>query len=65
MRCQIRGGHILVENVSRYVTFGDSTMPEWTFLCAGAEAADCGILLGTCPATLQPSCDHALDSAWI
>ena len=39
------GRRILVENVSSYVTFRHSTMPEWTFLGAVAEAADCGILL--------------------
>jgi hypothetical protein len=36
---------ILLENVSSYVTFPHSTMPEWTFLGAVAEEADCGILL--------------------
>jgi uncharacterized protein len=39
------GRRILVENVSSYVTFSHSAMPEWTFLGAVAEAADCGILL--------------------
>jgi len=39
------GRRILVENVSSYVTFAHATMPEWTFLAAVAEAADCGILL--------------------
>jgi uncharacterized protein len=39
------GRRILIENVSSYVTFTHSTMPEWTFLGAVAEAADCGILL--------------------
>lgn len=39
------GRRILVENVSSYVTFAHSTMPEWTFLAAVAERADCGILL--------------------
>jgi uncharacterized protein (UPF0276 family) len=39
------GRRILVENVSSYVTFAHSAMPEWTFLGAVAEAADCGILL--------------------
>ena len=39
------GRRILVENVSSYVTFAHSTMPEWTFLAAVADAADCGILL--------------------
>ncbi|HJQ84946.1 MAG TPA: DUF692 domain-containing protein [Candidatus Binatia bacterium] len=36
---------ILVENVSSYVAFTHSTMPEWEFLTAVAERADCGILL--------------------
>ncbi|TMA32867.1 MAG: DUF692 domain-containing protein [Deltaproteobacteria bacterium] len=39
------GRRILVENVSSYLTFTHSTMPEWTFLGAVAEEADCGILL--------------------
>ena len=39
------GRRILVENVSSYVTFGHSAMPEWEFLSAVAEEADCGILL--------------------
>jgi uncharacterized protein (UPF0276 family) len=36
---------ILIENVSSYVTYRHSVMPEGTFLGAVAEAADCGILL--------------------
>jgi uncharacterized protein (UPF0276 family) len=39
------GRRILVENVSSYVAFRHSTMPEWEFLSAVAEGADCGILL--------------------
>jgi uncharacterized protein (UPF0276 family) len=38
------GRRILLENVSSYVTFAASSMPEWEFLSAVAEAADCGIL---------------------
>lgn len=37
--------HILIENVSSYMTFADSTMTEWEFLSRIAEEADCGILL--------------------
>ena len=37
--------HILIENVSSYLTFTDSTMPEWEFLATVAEESDCGILL--------------------
>jgi uncharacterized protein (UPF0276 family) len=36
---------ILLENVSSYVQFEESTMTEWDFLKAVAEGADCGILL--------------------
>jgi uncharacterized protein len=36
---------ILLENVSSYVTYQDSQMPEWEFLARVAEGADCGILL--------------------
>src|SRR4029077_15953460 len=36
---------ILLENVSSYVAFRHSTMPEWAFISAIAERADCGILL--------------------
>ncbi|HLK12652.1 MAG TPA: DUF692 domain-containing protein [Candidatus Binatia bacterium] len=39
------GRRLVLENVSSYVAFRHSTMPEWTFLAAVASAADCGILL--------------------
>lgn len=39
------GRQILIENVSSYLTFSHSLMPEWEFLRAIAERADCGILL--------------------
>jgi uncharacterized protein (UPF0276 family) len=39
------GRRILLENVSSYVEFKASTMPEWEFLAAIAECADCLILL--------------------
>ena len=39
------GRQILLENVSSYVGFRDSTMPEWEFVARVAEQADCGILL--------------------
>jgi uncharacterized protein (UPF0276 family) len=39
------GRRILVENVSTYLTWRHSTMPEWEFLAAVAERADCGLLL--------------------
>jgi uncharacterized protein (UPF0276 family) len=39
------GRQILVENVSSYVAFAQSSMPEWEFLAALAGRTDCGILL--------------------
>ena len=39
------GRPILIENVSSYIAFADSTMTEWEFISAIAEEADCGILL--------------------
>ena len=39
------GRRILLENVSSYVAFDASVMPEWEFLGEVARRADCGILL--------------------
>jgi hypothetical protein len=39
------GRRILLENVSSYLAYRHSTMPEWAFVAAVAERADCGILL--------------------
>ena len=36
---------IALENVSTYVEFASSTMPEWEFIARMAEEADCGLLL--------------------
>lgn len=41
----VLGRPILLENVSTYVTYQHSTMPEWEFLAAVARQAGCGILL--------------------
>jgi len=42
---QFLGRQILVENVSSYLQFDDSTIPEWEFLTAVARRTGCGILL--------------------
>lgn len=39
------GRRILLENISTYVTYTHSTMPEWDFLTEVARRAGCGILL--------------------
>jgi len=36
---------LVLENPSSYVTFADSTMPEWEFMARMANDADCGLLL--------------------
>jgi uncharacterized protein (UPF0276 family) len=39
------GRRILIENISSYLQYRHSVMPEWEFLAAIAERADCGLLL--------------------
>lgn len=39
------GRRMLIENVSSYITYTASAVPEWEFLNAVAERSDCGILL--------------------
>lgn len=39
------GRQILLENVSSYITYKHSVMPEWEFLNSIAEQADCYLLL--------------------
>jgi len=39
------GRQMLLENVSSYLSYGESVMSEWEFLSAVAERADCLILL--------------------
>jgi uncharacterized protein (UPF0276 family) len=39
------GRQILIENVSSYLQFKQSSMPEWAFVAAVAAEAGCGILL--------------------
>lgn len=41
----VLGRRILVENVTAYVTWRASEMPEWAFVNAVLEATDCGLLL--------------------
>ena len=39
------GRRILLENVSSYLEFEDSTIPEWSFVAEAARASGCGLLL--------------------
>jgi uncharacterized protein (UPF0276 family) len=56
------GRQILVENVSSYLTYTHSTMPEWEFLAALAARADCGILLDVNNIYVS-ACNHGFDPA--
>jgi uncharacterized protein len=49
-----------LENVSSYLTFTSSVMPEWEFLSEVAEKADCGILLD-CNNIYVSSKNHGFD----
>ncbi|MEP6873406.1 MAG: DUF692 domain-containing protein [Burkholderiales bacterium] len=42
---EMLGRRILLENVSSYVEYDNSAMPEWTFLAEVAARSGCGILL--------------------
>ncbi len=50
-----------IENVSSYMTFKDSAMPEWEFVSRIAESADCGILLD-CNNIYVSSRNHGFDA---
>ncbi|MES9993221.1 MAG: DUF692 domain-containing protein [Candidatus Thiodiazotropha sp.] len=39
------GRQMLLENVSSYITYSESQLTEWDFLCEVAERADCLLLL--------------------
>ena len=39
------GRQILIENISSYITYQHSTIPEWEFIRSMAEQSGCGILL--------------------
>ena len=53
---------ILLENVSSYVTFKQSAMPEWEYLTRVAEEADCRILLDINNVFVSAS-NHGFDAA--
>lgn len=42
---QSLGRTLLIENISSYCQFQESTMPEWAFISELVERADCGLLL--------------------
>ncbi len=54
------GRRILIENPSSYLRYRHSTIPEWEFLTAAAERADCGILLDVNNVYVS-ACNHGFD----
>ena len=56
------GQRILLENVSSYVAFKQSTMPEWDFLAEVAAQSDCLILLDVNNAYVSAA-NHGFDAA--
>lgn len=52
---------LLIENVSSYLQYRASQMPEWEFLVAVAETADCAILLDINNIYVS-ACNHAFDA---
>ncbi|MCK9383825.1 MAG: DUF692 domain-containing protein [Nevskia sp.] len=54
------GRRILLENVSSYVSFTHSTIPEWEFLRELTQAADCLLLLDVNNIHVN-SCNHGFD----
>ena len=58
----VLGRRILLENVSSYVTFQQSSLSEWEFLAAVAERADCEILLDVNNVFVS-ACNHGFDAS--
>ena len=56
------GRRIALENVSSYLEFAGSTLPEWEFLAELARRADCGILLDVNNVYVSAA-NHGFDAA--
>lgn len=54
------GRPFAIENVSSYLTYRDSEMPEWEFLAQIAENADCALLLDVNNVFVS-ACNHGFD----
>jgi uncharacterized protein len=53
---------ILVENVSSYLTFAQSDIPEWEFVAEVARRSGCGVLLDVNNIWVN-ACNHGFDAA--
>ena len=56
------GRQILIENVSSYLEFAASDIPEWEFVAAAAQDSGCGILLDINNIYVN-ACNHGFDPA--
>ena len=55
------GRQILIENVSSYLEFEVSDIPEWEFVAELAKRADCGVLLDVNNIYVN-ACNHGIDA---
>lgn len=55
------GRRILVENVSSYLEFAESSIPEWEFVAEVSRRAGCGILLDVNNIHVN-ACNHGFDA---
>lgn len=55
------GRQILIENLSSYLEFSDSTIPEWEFIARLAARSGCGILLDVNNIYVN-ACNHGFDA---
>jgi len=55
------GRQILIENLSSYLQYSHSTIPEWDFLTAVAQRSGCGILLDINNIYVN-ACNHGFDA---
>ena len=55
------GRQILIENLSSYLEFSDSTIPEWEFIARVAARSGCGILLDVNNIYVN-ACNHGFDA---
>ena len=55
------GRQILIENLSSYLEFSDSTIPEWEFIARVAAISGCGILLDVNNIYVN-ACNHGFDA---
>ena len=56
------GRQLLIENVSSYLQYTESTIPEWEFITALIERSGCGLLLDVNNIYVS-ACNHGFDPA--